>query len=590
MKIKLYLGFLVMAGIWLISCSDEFLDQPPQGAYSGPSLANASGVEGLLISTYAALDGLWFESWDNNNFNQNGGASNWIWGSVRAEDAYKGTEPADGVDINPIERFEVQPSNPYLMNKWNGSYDGIGKANETLRTLALVEDISDEVRTRITAEARFLRGHFHFEAKKTFGNPPYVDETVEDFAAVTNDKDIWADIEADFQYAFDNLPATQISAGRANKWAAGAYLGKTYLYQGKWAEAKAVFDQVINNGTTAEGVALALEPEFHNNFSASHEAGNSEVLFAYEASNAGDFVNGNYENTLNQPHGSSAEGAGCCGFFQPTQNLVNSYKVDANGLPLLDTYNDLDVPDDEGLASSDPFTPYDGPLDPRLDWTVGRRGIPYLDWGIHPGNNWIRQVVNGGPYSPIKNVPMASDFNNNLAGVYDWGFTMTALNVKIIRLADVLLMAAEAEAELGNLGPALDYVNEVRMRAANPDGFVKTDDGSPAANYQIGMYSAFANQAEALEVIRFERKIELAMEGHRFYDLVRWDNVTDAGRTALDFDIVSYLNDYLAGEDDRQHLANATFQEKHKYAPIPEFVITQSTVDGVENIKQNPGF
>ncbi len=590
MKIKLYLGFLVMAGIWLISCSDEFLDQPPQGAYSGPSLANASGVEGLLISTYAALDGLWFESWDNNNFNQNGGASNWIWGSVRAEDAYKGTEPADGVDINPIERFEVQPSNPYLMNKWNGSYDGIGKANETLRTLALVEDISEEARTRITAEARFLRGHFHFEAKKTFGNPPYVDETVEDFAAVTNDKDIWADIEADFQYAFDNLPGTQISAGRANKWAAGAYLGKTFLYQGKWAEAKAVFDQVINNGTTAEGVALALEPEYHNNFSASHEAGNSEVLFAYEASNAGDFVNGNYENTLNQPHGSSAEGAGCCGFFQPTQNMVNSFKVDANGLPLLDTFNDEDVPDDEGLASSDPFTPYDGPLDPRLDWTVGRRGIPYLDWGIHPGNNWIRQVVNGGPYSPIKNVPMASDFNNNLAGVYDWGFTMTALNVKIIRLADVLLMAAEAEAELGNLGPALDYVNEVRMRAANPDGFVKTDDGSPAANYQIGMYSAFANQAEALKVIRFERKIELGMEGHRFYDLVRWDNVTDAGRTALDFDIVSYLNDYLAGEDDRQHLANATFQEKHKYAPIPEFVITQSTVDGVENIKQNPGF
>ncbi|HMQ45888.1 MAG TPA: RagB/SusD family nutrient uptake outer membrane protein [Saprospiraceae bacterium] len=590
MRFKYFFVFVLMAGFWLYSCSDDFLEQPPRGAYSAASLANSKGVEGLLIATYAALDGSWFESWGNNNFNQVGGASNWVWGSIRAEDSYKGTESTDFVDLNPVERYEVQPSNPTLTNKWNGSFDGIGKANETLRTLALAEDITDADRTRITAEARFLRGHFHFEAKKTFGNPPYIDETVVDFSAVTNDVDIWPMIEADFLFAFENLPGTMGAAGRANKWAAAAYLGKTYMYQGKWAEAKGMFDQVISNGTTASGAALALMPNYHDNFDAQKESGNTEVLFAYESSAAGDIVNGNYENTLNQPHGSSTQGAGCCGFFQPSQNMVNSFKVDANGLPMPDTYNDVDVPDDEGLASDEPFTPTDIALDPRLDWTVGRRGIPYLDWGVHPGFNWIRNVPNGGPYSPIKNVASVAELDANLAGTYDWGFALTAQNVTIIRLADVMLLAAEAEAELDNLPRALELVNMVRMRAANPNGFVKKSDGTPAANYQIGMYNSFGSKADALKAIRFERKLELGMEGQRFFDLVRWDNLTESGKTGLAFDIAEYLNDYLAGENDRQHLANASFQEKHKYAPIPESVITQSTVNGVENIKQNQGF
>lgn len=580
------LGFL---GIW--SCKDSFLDQPPQGVYDAGSLANLKGVEGMLISTYASMDGLWFEDWGNNNFNQNGGASNWIWGGVRSEDAYKGTEPSDGVDINPIERYEQQPSNPYLMNKWNGSYDGIGKANETLRTLAIATDITDDDRKRISGEARFLRAHYHFEAKRTFFKPPYVDETIVDFAAVKNDREIWPEIEADFQYAYENLPEVQTAAGRANKWAAGAYLGKVYMYQGKWSEAKAILKDVVEQGVTAAGTPYALVSKFHDNFSSSAEAGNPESIFAYESSNAGDFVNGNYENTLNQPHGSSTI-TGCCGFYQPSQNLVNSYKTSAEGLPMPDSYNDSDVKNDEGLSSVDPFEPYDGNLDPRLDWTVGRRGIPYLDWGVHPGNNWIRQVTNGGPYSPIKNVPMTSDYDNNLAGKYDWGFTMSALNVHILRLADVYLLYAEACAETNDLATALEYVNKVRERAANPDGFVKDANGNPAANYVISNYSSFGSAADALKAIRFERKLELGMEGHRFFDLVRWDDVTDNGKTALPFDIVDYLNnEYLAKERPKRiHLANATFTERYKYAPIPEYVITQSTVDGVRNIEQIPGF
>jgi starch-binding outer membrane protein, SusD/RagB family len=587
MKLK-YISYLTLTSSLLlvgVSCSDSFLETPPPGTYSDASLQNLKGVEGMLISTYAALDGSYFESWDNNYFNQVGGASNWVWGSIKGGDAYTGTEPSDGIDQKPVERHETQPSNGTLLNKWRGSYDGVAHANQTLRTLygAVDNGVITNAATiaRIEGEAKFLRAHFHFEVLKVFGAAAWVDETVtnDQLNDITNDTPIWPQLEADLQFAYANLPATQAAAGRANKWAAGAYLGKVLIFQAKWAEALTVLN-AVKGGVTTTGTPFALVAKYNDNFKTSAEAGNSESIFAYEASALdGTIANGNYENTLNQPHGSSANFAGCCGFFQPSYSMVNSFKVDASGLPLFDTYNDSDLLSDEGLLSTQAFTPdATTAVDSRLDWTVGRRGIPYLDWGPHPGNNWIRQVANGGPFSPIKNVPYLSDKGGTAASV-DWGFTSNATNVKIIRYADVLLWLAEAEAEAGSLANATTYVNQIRTRAANPAGFVP---GSPA-NYQVGTYAAtFASKAEALKAIRFERKLEFGMEGHRFFDLVRWDAASKAGKTALAFDIVTYLNgkDYFAKElgpnHTRNHLLNASMSSKFKYEPIPEYVITQT--------------
>jgi len=413
-----------------ISCSDDFLDVDPPGAYSEPSLQNVTGVEGMLIGTYSALDGSWFESWGNANFNQQGGASNWVFGSVRSDDAYKGTEPNDGVDINPIERAEVQPNNPVLNSKWRGSYDAIGQANTTIRNARLLTDASDAQKTRIEAEARALRAHFHFEVVKVFGRAPYVDETIgieTPYGAVQNppvgEPFIWSDIENDLEYAYANLPGTMPDPGRINKYAAGALLAKVYMFQAKWSEAEPILDDIINNGTTAAGAPLELMASFSDNFRADREQGNTESMFAYEASYGdGSISNGNYENTLNQPHGSNARTA-CCGFHQPSQNLANSFKVGMDGLPLPDSFNDTDIANDEGIAASDPHTPEQGPLDPRIDWTIGRRGIPYLDWGINPGSGstgWVRNVPNGGPYNPVKAVPWFAEFDAQLAGVIDW--------------------------------------------------------------------------------------------------------------------------------------------------------------------------
>lgn len=580
--------------LWSTSCQDEFLDVSPPGSYSAPSLQNAKGVEGMLIATYSALDGSWFESWGNNHFNQSGGASNWVWGAMRSEVAYKGTEESDGVDWNPIERAEVQPSNGFLNNKWNACYDGIGKANATIQNLELAKDEFTEANyTRVLAEARFLRGHFHFEAVKVFGRAPYVDETVTDFASVQNsDQIIWADLENDFRFAYENLPGTMPAVGRVNKYTAGAMLAKVMVFQAKWSEAKPIFDDVINNGTTSDGIPLNLMSNYNDVFRAHKEQGSPELMFGYEAAfGDGSISNGNYENTLNQPHGSTAKTA-CCGFFQPSQNLANSFKTDDIGLPLLDTYNEKDIVNDEGVPATDPFEPEPGNLDARIDWTLGRRGIPFLDWGVNPGSTsgWVRNVPNGGIYNPVKTVPSQAEFDAQLAGVINWGFTSTAKNVHIIRFADVLLLAAEVEAEMGNLAAATDHVNRVRTRAANEAGFVKLDDGvTNAANYVVGMYPIFGSQADALKAIRFERKLELAMEGHRMFDLVRWH--INSSSSALPFDAVAYMNDYFAREQiKRKHLAGATFEERHLWMPIPIAVITQSTVDGVQNITQNPGY
>ena len=190
---------------------------------------------------------------------------------------------------------------------------------------------------------------------------------------------------------------------------------------------------------------------------------------------------------------------GCCGFHQPSVNLVNAHKTTADGFPMFDTFNDEDLPHDQGFLPTDDYTPSDLPVDPRLDWTTGRRGIPYLDWGDH-NSNWVRDQSYGGPYSPKKMVYyQAESGTGNHVGY--WGGGLSANNYSFVRYADVLLLRAEVAVEQGDMDRARELVNIVRARAANPDNWVKRDDGSPAANYVISEYpaghAAFADQSSA---------------------------------------------------------------------------------------------
>ncbi|OIN58369.1 RagB/SusD family nutrient uptake outer membrane protein [Arsenicibacter rosenii] len=558
------------------ACKDKFLDIPATGQLGASQLASKKGIEGAVISVYAMLNG---------RSERLGSSSNWVYGSIRGGDANKGTDPGDFSSINPIQRFETIPTGD-VAGAWRVKYEGISRANNVLRLLASAgPDVTDADKARISAEAKFLRGFYYFELKRLYNNTPYVDESV-DYAAgiekVKNDQDLWPKIVADLQAAYTNLPETQDAAGRANKWAAAALLAKVYMYQQKYTEAKTLYDLIIANGKTANGKKYALVAKYADLYKASND-NNEESVFAIQAAtNTGDANNANPEFDLNYPYNTGTNGpAGCCGFFQPSFELVNSFRTNANGLPLLDgSYNAAgnEVKNDQGILSSAAFTPDAGNLDPRLDHSVGRRGIPYLDWQDHPGYDWIRKQDYGGPYTPKKYVYYRAD-----QGTYQqsngWHPGYTAMNYTIIRYADVLLMAAEAEVEAGSLTKALEYVNMVRKRAANPAGYV-TKNNAPAAKYVISEYpaSAFASKEAARNAVRFERKLELSGEGHRFFDLLRW-GVVEAS-----------VNAYLSYEGQKLPVAlgSARFTpNQDEYLPIPQ---AQIDLQGKDVLKQNPGY
>lgn len=579
----------VIAGAFLINgCSKSFLDRSPQGSLEDTDLKNKAGVNALLIGAYAALDGQSSGVLALNGQNPwQAAPSNWIYGSVAAGDAHKGSDATDQPPVSQIATGQFDPSNGFFNTKWQVLYEGIARVNTLLAILPDATGMTEAEKTDVKAQASFLRGHYYFELKKMFDKVPWIDETNYEDYKQKNDQDIWPKIEADFKFAYDNLPETQSNVGRANKWAAGAYLGKTYNFQAKWAEAKAVFDVVIASGKTSGGTPYALTDRFEDNFDPIAK-NNSESVFAIQmTANDGtlSISNANQGEMLNFPYNSPF---GCCGFYQPTQDLVNSYRTDASGLPYLDTYNDHPVKSDMKVNSSAPFTPDADNLDPRLDWTVGRRGIPYLDWGNHPGRNWVRDQDYSGPYAPKKNVYWQYN-QDKYKDANSWA-PGSALNLVIIRFSDVLLLAAEAAANLDNLALATDYVNRVRTRAQKPatEVYKYVDDTkpmggfstTPAANYVVGLYPTFATKDYALKAIYFERKLELAMEGQRYWDIVRW-GIADAELTKI-FAYESKITTDLAG---------AKFVSgRNEYYPIPQRQIDLSTKDGAKTLVQNKGY
>jgi len=577
----------VITGLILYCCNKSKLDAPALGQLDQSALTNKSGVEGLLIGAYADLDG---ES--GTNINEGSAASNWIYGSICGSEAYKGgPDPGDQQDIYLLETFSATAFNTMIAQKWAAVYDGISRANDVLRVMRKAKDMTEADTIEVRAEAVFLRAFYHFEAKKMWNMVPYIDENITIEAGnyrVANDKDIWPDIEADLLYAINHLPGKQTAPGRANKYAAEAFLAKSYLFQQNFSQAQPLLQDLIENGITANGDKYALFKNYHDNFDPLHKNGPESVFAAQMSVNDGSGFsgpNGNLGDFLNYP------GNYGFGFFQPSQYLVNHFKTDAvTGLPDLDYFNDFDVTSDEGVPSDSPFVPYTGYLDPRLDWTVGRRGIPYLDWGNHPGANWIRNPAFGGPYSPKKNAVSQKEFGQYTSN--EWGTpTINANNVNFIRFADVLLWYAEVLAERNALDSSTYYVNLIRARAkdsaswvykyiddANPmNGFSNT----PAANYKVGLYPVFANADSAKKAIRYERMLELGMEGHRFFDLVRW-NIADVD-----------INAYLEKEKDlRDYLKTAFFKKGiNEYFPIPyQQIVLSEGPDGVPMMHQNFGY
>lgn len=422
-----------------------------------------------------------------------------------------------------------------------------------------------------------------------WGRIPYYKEDDTDFRkANATSAEVVTALLADLDGAIAKLPLTPRNGqkGRATRWTAKAYKGRVQVYAGQFAAAVTTLQDVRANGP------YALQPSYDQVWSGYQEYSNGpETILAYQASANDGEPNGdnaNWGERLNFPY--SGSHFGCCGFNQPTQNLVNFFRVDAAGLPLaLSDPNNWNASNANMSAATVPL------VDPRLDWTVGRDGVPYKDWGPHSSTGgWVRDVANGGPYSPKKNAHEKASNAEQLSG--GWAPTQqNSINMHLYRYADMLLLLAEALVETNDLAGATAIVNQIRARAGVTAQGPGTDRATTAvainspsitwATYRVGQYPVFASQAFGRAAVRAERRLELALEGQRLFDLRRWQ-IADATLNA-------YINGVGGGAERTRRLYKASaeaFAAKHALYPIPQIQIQLSRVGGQDRLTQNPGW
>lgn len=545
----------IFASLLLASCQEDFLDVAPENVVSEENL----DPEQLVVSAYSGLDYRFNTGEFRDNWPFDHAPSNWCFSDIRSGDAYKG---GGGVGDNPgggmhaLEIHQVFPSSENVYNLWRALYFAIFRVNSAIVVLNNTSDFSQKD-LRI-AELKVLRAHFYFELMKNFGSFAYIDENtpVESVTSVENSFDptfLWGKIEHDINAAIPVLPETQTDLGRVNKLVAYAYLAKAKLFQGQWSEVITYANKVIAG-------PYRLVDDLEKLYSTPGYA-NDENVFAiqYSVNDGSEFGNLNFGDLLNSPDSPADDSnhpyLNGDDFHKASQNLVNAFKVDANGLPLLDAYNSSD------LAYDDTATP----VDPRLDHAIGRPGITWKHWLNMPMQvNWNRDVATYG-YYVVKKYQIDPYSDLRASGGFPWA--KGALDWPLIKFSDVLLWKAEAAIEMGDMTTGMNIINQIRTRAKNsPRVYDFNNPSQDAANYSIGLYPTDVTQDYARKALRMERRLELNNEGHHFYDLVRW------GIAA------SWINDYMFTESSkRSYYAGASFTEgRDEYLPIPQIEIDAS--------------
>ncbi len=570
---KKYILLITCLLATVVSCK-KALDEQPQGVIASDQLNTPTNIEKMVIAAYSSLG----------NENLHTSNSLWPWGSMRSGDAYKGGDGVgDNSEWNDYETFVTnQNTNSLTDQMWAQLYNNLARANNALLRIDNISQANYPLKTARQGEMRFLRGNYYFMLKILWNRVPYIDENVPTTSydtisnvAYTSDQ-LWTKIANDFRFAANALPTTQTDKGRPNKYTALAYLAKTLLYQGytqdnkynvigidqsKLNQVVTLCDSVINSGQ------YALANDFGQNFLTANENGPESVFAIQYSKNDGtQFGRIDMGHSLSYPMNPAY---GCCWQHIPSQDLVNSFKTDNNGLPMFTGYNSKDATQVNDFLSQT--------FDPRLDHTVAIPGHPFkYEPNFVYQNSWARAPAIYGFYSSLKDVVAADDPSFQKIPP----FMSSSKNWELIRYADVLLWKAEALIELNRPLEALPLINMVRQRAANSTSKLKQTDGSFTSNYKVGIYQPGVNctwtQAYARQALRTERRMEFAMEGNRFFDLVRW-GIAD-----------TYLNSYFASESTkRPYLSTAKFTKgRDEYLPIPLNQINYSK--GL--YKQNPGF
>ena len=565
----------MLAFITLVASCKKYLDNQPKGALNSDLLQNANGAELLSTAAYSSLG----------NGNEYSSVTDWIWGSVRSDDAYKGgASTGDQPEMDKLQQFSfILTDQSFIQNVWIWNFEAIARANTALQVINKLTVAEYPLKLQRQAEMRFLRAHFYFWLVENFKRVPWIDETLSaaEEKKVSNREftqdQLWDKIAADFQFGIDNLPEKQTQVGRASKVASAAYLAKTRLFQAytqddannvtgitaaKLNEVIKQTDYIISTGK------LKLSADFAENFLFEFENG-PESVFAIQFSKDDGTPLGREDWSHNLNYNMAPGTYGCCSFHRPSDNMVNAFKTSSTGLPQFSTFNDnlVSVPGDF----------FSNSFDPRLDHTVGIPGHAFkYDPTFIYQNSFARAPEVYGPYSAMKEVMPP----NSPALKRDGSRLGSAKNWDIIRYADVLLWRAEALIELGRENEALPIINQVRQRAINSKGRLKMSDGTPLSNYNIAIYTDGVNctwnKQFARTALQWERRMEFAMEGQRFFDLVRW------GIAA------ATINQYFSVEKLRHpYLQAAAFAKgRNEYLPIPQQEITLS--EGL--YQQNTGY
>ena len=569
----LCVGLVCLSATTLFTSCDDFLDEhKPQATLSDDQVKSPENAEAMAISAYAI-----FTSAEDIN------SSFSMWNfDVRSDDAYKGGNGTSDGDV--FHQLEVQQgvltTNWNINDMWVRLYNSLSRVNSAIALLKETDD-SFVMKSQRLAEMKFLRAYGHFLLKRLYKNIPFVvneNLTYEEYNELSNTQytndEGWQLIIDDLMEAYNTLPEVQQDKGRPTRSAAAAFLAKVYLYKA-YRQDDARSNQVtsIDQGDLEKVIEFTnpslyanygLEDDIHNNFRPEEEYENGiESIWAiqYSRNDGSTYGNLNWSYGLIPPNIPGATDGGC-DFYKPSQNLVNAYHTGADGLPLLDNFNERDF----NLAEDN--------ADPRLFLTVGMPGLPYMfnrNYMMEETSIWSRSNGLYGYYVSLKhNVDPALIGSYLIKGSY-WASSMNRI---VFRYADVLLMRAEAYAQLGQTDQAINLVNQLRSRAATSTQMISSYPNLYGVKMFISNYRGSYSKDQAVKIVKMERRLEMGMESERFFDLVRWG------------DAATVLNKYYSEEIDHCAIYSAAHftANKDEYLPIPFSQISASNGHYTQNI------
>ena len=562
----------------LTACSDFLEEQKPQATLIQDEIKNPQYIDNVLITAYAGLVTI---------EDMNASFSLWNY-DTRSDDAYVGgAEFSDGAPFHNLERGTgIATSDWPFSSIWGKFYQYLSRVSLSIDMLAEADQSNATIQQR-TGEMKFLRAYGHFQLKRLFKKIPFVNKLnmqEEDYTNLSNTEytndEGWQQIINDLQDAYNVLPTVQKEKGRPTKAAAAAFLAKVYLYKA-YRQDDANTNQVtsINNEDLQKVIEYTdpklysnygLESDLHNNFrpEEAYENGKESIwAIQYSKNDGTTYGNLNFSNRLIVPCIPKVHDSGC-DFYKPSVNLVNAYRTNADGLPLVATAATQDY--EVGSAQT---------VDPRLFVTVGVPGTPYMfntSYMMSKTNTWSRSGGKYGYFVSLKqNVDPAQTNLYIFNADNQWASSM---NRVVFRYADVLLMRAEAQAQLGNSAEAVTLVNQVRERAKAmaANSVVSNYPNKYGVHFAINSYKGTYDKDAAMEIVKTERRLELAMESERFFDLVRWG------------DAATVINQFYNTESQKMTFLNGSLftANKNEYLPIPHEQMAASNGHYTQNCGQ----